>query len=118
MKDMKTRLESMVKGSGFKLEDYRIYDNMCVLLLSDEADDEKTIIIDTDFIKLREPKEPVMFNGKDEDFTLPTELYDIDLAYLLSMINLTDDIGPEAALKILRPPLIKTFYLTDKDVKF
>ena len=118
MEDMKTRLENMVKSSGFKLEDYRIYDDMCVLLLSDEADNEKTIIIDTNFIKLRKPKKLVMFNGKDENFTLPTELYDIDLAYLLSMKNLTEDIGHEAALKILRPPLIKTFHLTDEDVKF
>ena len=78
-----TRAAKKIDEVHFKLEDYRIYDDMCVLLLSDDADNEKTIIVDTNFIKLREPKKLVMFNGKDENFTLPTELYDIDLAYLL-----------------------------------
>lgn len=92
MEELKTRLKTVVDASELRLKHYMVDRcGMCVLTVLDSTEREKTIFVDVGYIET-EDFEKFIATINEEDGCLimpPNALYNIDIAFLLSLRDLS-----------------------------
>ena len=92
MEELKTRLKTVVDASELRLKHYMVdRRGMCVLTVLDSTEREKTIFVDVGYIET-EDFEKFIATIDEQDGCLimpPNALYDIDIAFLLFLRDLS-----------------------------